>query len=237
MIRNVGIKTYTVAEMKAFRGKNLRSMSRAQVEKYKRVMRLNRWRPGASTISFTESGELGDGFQRVQAAIELGLPFSTSVNVDAEPADIAAMDQGRKRGAPTMGKVLGMKSNALDLAVALKYGLQMKVAISDDERLELRIAFDEPIEFVTENFKRIPLASKLVFAEEYLRIRNSPAGVKRLAEMGKVMRTNVPVRPGVVDYPALKLAKYISRTNFADNSLRSKCTEMTVTALRKFMKQ
>lgn len=96
---SVTIETITVAMAYQYLANsvNYRPTSKRIVTRYARDMKAGRWKVGGSTIDFNEHSQLVNGFHRLEACIEAGVPFQTIVARNVSADAVFVMDSGKGR--------------------------------------------------------------------------------------------------------------------------------------------
>lgn len=95
--------TPSIASQMLKRNTNNRRVSKAQVIKLARDMKLGKWQLNGDSIRFAEDGSLMDGQHRLAACVQSGAPFQTIVLKNVAAESQKTIDTGKRR---TIGDAL-----------------------------------------------------------------------------------------------------------------------------------
>lgn len=256
-----GMITFTPEQMKKIlaNSENVRSLNKANVTELENAIRHKTFKPNAAEIAFVEDRfapnplniplslrnadcliglRLGDGFHRFNAAVNANLPFTTHVFVNTTPEEVAMIDQGSKRSAAAMGRVLGKESSLLPLAVKLEFGRgELKLKVSNAEKLDLREKHKEAVEFTEKNLKKGPIPAKHAFANRFNENRGNPEYIDNLKVFGKVASSNklIEGEDNKVQQPALDYFRFVTTNKFADGKASEAAYDVAQAFIDKFV--
>lgn len=147
--------TPEIAELWIKRNKNIRKLQLSKVALFKQCMTDDKWDYNGETLKFNSQGELVDGQNRLQACIESGKPFKTSVVYGIESAN--NVDRGKTRQVGQIIQSLGIAYDSRTASAMSNflhaYNITNQKSFSKPGIEGAQLILDDALEFVQDNIE------------------------------------------------------------------------------------
>ena len=173
----ISIETITPADAKDLLAANTnnRVLRRSRINQYAQEMANGDWTLTGEPIIFARDGEMLNGQHRLLACIEAGVPFTTAVARDADPAAFKHIDSGLKRSQGDLAAQIGVKNpNLVSSAARFVLGYHAGAIGGNTGELTLAASRSKVLEEIASNVELYEAAG--VAARTAGRMGHNPSG-------------------------------------------------------------